>query len=342
MTPLEPAASGSAAAIACIPLGAPEAWRAALEGVPHGFTHTWEHCHAMHLTSGAPTHLWQLDCAGARVVCPFVERRCMEALDVATPPGISGFAGTAELPSLAQHWRRFARERGHVAGYIGLNPLFARPSYAEGAETYNSIYTLDLRLDLPLLLARMDANRRRQLRDFAAVRERMVTDRARVSAFVMREYPSFVARVRPAAEHLWSTDTLQFLCGLEATLLIGLEGTDGIEAAHLYGHTRYAADLVLNVSTPAGRAHTTAQIWFAAEHYRRLGVPVLNLGGGVREDDTIAQAKQRFGCARLPLRALKQVYDAAAYARLCAQAGVDPADRGWFPPYRRPRPPAVP
>src|SRR3712207_2334138 len=85
---------------AWIPLAERDRWRVALEDVPHGFTHTWEHCHAMHLTFGAPTYLYRLDCDGVSVVCPFIERRSRGAVDVATPPGISGFTGTGELLSL--------------------------------------------------------------------------------------------------------------------------------------------------------------------------------------------------------------------------------------------------
>jgi hypothetical protein len=70
-------------------------------------------------------------------------------------------------------------------------------------------------------------------------------------------------------------------------------------------------------------------------------VPVLNLGGGVVPGDGIAEFKARFGTSRAPLSALAQVYQPDVFARLCADAGVDPDDRsGYFPPYRRSAAPA--
>ena len=40
-----------------VPTSDPDAWRRALEGLPHAFAHTWESCRAMELTTGHETHL---------------------------------------------------------------------------------------------------------------------------------------------------------------------------------------------------------------------------------------------------------------------------------------------
>ena len=75
-------------------------WRSALAGVPHGFGHTWESCHAFSLTTDLPTYLYLAKCPEGRVVCPLIERSPRGAVDVATPFGFSGFAA-----------------RGHCAGF---------------------------------------------------------------------------------------------------------------------------------------------------------------------------------------------------------------------------------
>ncbi|MGH6691952.1 MAG: hypothetical protein ACREF4_14885 [Gammaproteobacteria bacterium] len=331
----DPGIAMEGATSTCVPLEARAEWDAALDGVAHGFTHTWEHCHALYLTSGERTFLCCLEQEGVRIVCPFVERSWGEAIDIATPPGISGFTGTADAAWLPEAWQAFARARGYVTGYIGLNPLFARPSFAEGAKTYNSIYTFDLRRSPDELLARADENRRRQLRDYASSAARVVSDKTRLTHFLIEQYPGFVERVQATQAHRWSAETLRFLCTAKGALLIGTEGDHGIEAVYLFCFTDYAADAVLNVALPSGRAHTSLLVWFAVHHFKERGVPVLNLGGGAREDDDVARAKQRFGCDRLRLRALNQVYDPPKYLELCRRAGVDPFADGWFPAYRR-------
>jgi hypothetical protein len=70
---------------------------------------------------------------------------------------------------------------------------------------------------------------------------------------------------------------------------------------------------------------------------RELGVPILNLGGGVKVGAVVAEIKRRFGATRVPLGRVRQVYDHQRFDALCARAGVDPMDwSGYFPPYRKP------
>ena len=64
---------------------------------------------------------------------------------------------------------------------------------------------------------------------------------------------------------------------------------------------------------------------------------MLNLGGGAREDDDVAKAKQRWRPKRLPMRSLRQVFRPDAYTELCRRANVNPAiEHGYFPAYRSP------
>jgi hypothetical protein len=62
----------------------------------------------------------------------------------------------------------------------------------------------------------------------------------------------------------------------------------------------------------------------------------LNLGGGVKENDGVAEFKRRFGADEVPLRNVKQVYRRDIYEELCAEAGVDPHASAYFPAYRDP------
>jgi hypothetical protein len=64
------------------------------------------------------------------------------------------------------------------------------------------------------------------------------------------------------------------------------------------------------------------------------GIRWLNLGGGVRADDGLAQFKQRFGASRRDVHSIRQVYDPATYRALCEAAGVVGSPGGRFPPYR--------
>ena len=119
----------------CIPIEAPGPWNDALCGIPHAFAHTWESCYAMRLTTGYPTYLYCFENASVRIVCPIAERRSDEGIDIVTPYGFSGFAGTADCTDFPRYWREFVRERGYIAGYISLNPALENRSYYDREES---------------------------------------------------------------------------------------------------------------------------------------------------------------------------------------------------------------
>jgi len=279
--------------------------------------------------------LWRFDEGGDRLVCALMVRPFDEFRDIATPPGVSGFAGRGDPERLRSGWGGFTRQAWYVAGYIGLNPFFCPESWRGGAEAYNCLYALDLRLPRERLLRQMDQNRRRELREYEELSTRMTTDRERLTRHLRETYAGFAERSLPASLR-WTPATLEAYCAARQVLLIGLDGPDGIEAVHLYGYTPDGADLLLLAADARGKQHTAVLIWHAVERLRDLGVPLLNLGGGAHPDDPISRSKQRFGADRYPLTALREIYDPTAYALLCRRAGVDPEAPGYFPAYRRP------
>jgi hypothetical protein len=326
-----------------VPLAAPGEWAAALEGVPHGFTHTHAHCAAIapSLPDGR-IFLYVQEYQRVRLVCPLLERPVAGLVDVATPPGVSGFATSGELPDFPAAWLACAQQRGWVCGYIGLHPLYSRASCTRDAIPYHEIFVLDLDSPLDQLRARLDRNRRRELRTFADT-ARIVTDRERVSEFLHREYPGFAERTGVPPAQRFTAAGLQVLASWPQTLFVAAEDERGLAEAYVCCWTDYGAEAVLDVPSPGARRYTAALIWHCVTALHALGIPALSLGGGVRADDAIAHAKARFRARRLPLRALKQVYRPVEYAALCREAGVEPIAEGYFPAYRaagaRPLPP---
>jgi hypothetical protein len=325
-----------------IALAERDRWLEALRDVPHGPAHTWGICRAAALTSGLATFLFVFEDGDGRAVCPVSERDFGGRTDVVTPYGFGGFAGTVPRERLAEGWAAFARSRGWVCGYLGLNPVFHDGGgFAPGeVHVHNRLYVMDLRGTDAELWARLSQNRRRQLRDWASVERGLVHDRGALTAFLLAEYPAFFARrgVGPASD--FSAQTMAAFAGLDDVWMVGAAPGGDVESVAVFAHTPHAADYLFGVSVPGAEHHSAHLIWAGAQRLRRLGVPSLNLGGGVREGDRLAEFKRRFGAAQLPLRSLRQVYDAEAYAELCRRAGVSPDRGGWFPPYRATAPAA--
>ena len=318
-----------------IPLDEPHRWAAALSEVAHGHAHTWGFCRAVQLTSGLPTYLYRYERRTARVVCALVERDFAGRVDVATPYGLGGFAMSGDCTRFPEDWTAFACSRGWVCGYIALNPVFGDARGFPRAEVYvhNRVYVMDLRGPEQELRARLSQNRRRQLRDWPTVAARLHHGRRELTGFLLDTYADFFTRRGAGGATDFAPETMAAIAALDDVVIVGAEDQE-LESVAVFGYTRHGGDYLFNVSVPGGERHAVHLIWWAVQRLRALGVETLNLGGGVREDDDLAEFKRRFGAAKLPLASLRQIYRDEVYEELCRTAGVTSARSGWFPPYR--------
>jgi hypothetical protein len=322
-----------------IPLESFTEWKNALHGITHAFAHTWENCHAMSLTTGFRTYLYCFEAENVRIVCPIAEREFEGHVDIVTPYGFSGFVGTGDCGDFSQHWREFARERGYVCGYIGLNPIFENKTYFDSNElySYNNIYVLDLRLDRDRLFSNLYKNRKRDLKKWEKMSGQLITDKTLLKDFFLANYSEFFKRKRATSAYDFSKSTLKFLLELENVVILGAGKPERVEAISTFTYTPEVADGFLHTSLAEARHHSAALIWYASIYFKSIGIPLLNIGGGRQANDSLAWFKERFGSRKMTLSCLKQIYDPAIYADLCARVGADPADTtGYFPAYRSP------
>ena len=320
-----------------IPLDSSAEWKEALQGVRHSFAHTWESCYAMQLTTNYNTYLYHFEKDGTIIVCPIAERRFDDYLDIVTPYGFSGFTGNNICYPFTRHWASFVKEQGYVCGYIALSPLFESSTYFSPNEAYqsNSLYFLDLTLSIDELFANLNTNRRRQLRNWAETVDNLILDRDILTDFFLENYPEFLRRVSASAVNYFSKDTLAYLCGLDNMLMVGAGRPEEVEAVCLFAYTGHSSDYLFGVTVPEGRHHITSLLWFGINYLKSIEIPFLNLGGGIHENDSLAEFKQRFGGKRVPFRSLKQVYRPKIYEELCRRVNADPTDMaGYFPAYR--------
>ena len=314
-----------------------QGWMAALDGMPHAFAHTWESCHAMHLTIGQPVSLYVAEGSGSKVVCPIAVRRVAAHTDVFTPYGFGGFLAQGDDTDLTRPWRDFARQQGWVSGYIGLNPIFSpaacrlQPDYVE----YNEIYVLNLTLHTEELYAALSENRQRQVRS-ASLSDWRIEDRRRLREFFLDHVSAFHMEHGASAAYAFSRATFEALLALDNVLLLGSGDEKSVTAVSIFAWTPSCAEYLFNVSRPEGRQYSAPIIWHAALRLRQMGIPLLNLGGGITKNDGVAQFKKRFGAKRMPLGSLRQVFRRDVYDQLCSEVGADPDSRsGYFPPFRK-------
>jgi lipid II:glycine glycyltransferase (peptidoglycan interpeptide bridge formation enzyme) len=221
---------------------------------------------------------------------------------------------------------------------MAINPVLGRTADYDPADVYTQqdLYVLDLRSTEDELLARFSRQRRWELRRWERSGGRIVTDPDRLLAFVLREHAEFFRSRRASTAYSFSADTWRLLSQMPNVLLCGATLHDTLTAVTIFAYTPTIGDYLFNISIGAcGRNATTPLLWHGVLALRALGVPLLNLGGGIHSDDGVARFKQRFGAVASPLRSLRQVYDQDRFEHLCRNAGADPHDRsGYFPPHR--------
>jgi len=317
-----------------IPLTSPSEWKDALRDVPHTFSHTWEHCHAMRMTTGFRTYLYVFEHEGVRIVSPIAERDFHGYTDIVKPYGFSGFVGTGACPDFRHYWKEFVKGKGYVCGYLGLNPVYDRSSEFDPEEIveYDQVYVIDLTRPEQGMLDAMSKSRRRQLRNYENDRAAFLFDKPELKAFFLDHYHEFLRSRNASPYYYFNRETLSYLCDLDNVFLVGSRTDGNIVAVSLFGYTRFSGDYLFNVSVDAGKNHAAALVWSAVLYLQSLQVSDMNLGGGGRG---MAEFKRRFGGRILPLKGLRQTYDVHRYVMLCRMAGTDPREKtGFFPAYR--------
>lgn len=302
-----------------VPRADAAAWDRALDGLPHAIAHT-----ARYQRDDA--FLFVAEGPRGRAVCPLVTRARGTARDVYTPYGFSGFTGVGELDGLYEAWLASGRTEGWVAGYAMLHPVLGvdLPS-----TPLTESYVLSLEGDL---LARMSSRRRAKLRKDQTP---IVDDRDENTSRFLDLYPAHAERVGAAAVYHFSRERLLAWCHHPEVLLVGARGASGeVDAVAMFG-AGTCAEYMLLARTADAVALAEPLLYAGFLRLRERGHTVVNLGGGIRPHDGVAEFKRRFGATPTPVRAVRTVFDAAAYADLCAAANVDPGAPGYFPAYRR-------
>jgi len=318
-----------------IPLDSISEWKKALPGIKHSYGHTWEHCHAMKLTTGNDTYLYSYEKNDTRIICPIVEREFSGHKDITKPFGYSGFTGNKIEPGFSKEWKEFAKSKGYVAGYLGLHPVFCRNELFPSSEVkeYNSAFVLNLKPDLDRILANMARKRRQQFNNWNRVISSFTENRSQLEQFFHDHYDDFLKRKKAKSFYFFSPDTISALFDLDNSFAAGVTESGKLVAATYFAYTKYMGNALYHLSLPGSEHYSAPLLWYGARKLKSLGIPAVNYGGGF---DGIAKFKKRFGTKRYPLKAVKQVYREDIYQSLCDEMNEDPNDRdGYFPAYRK-------
>jgi len=313
-------------------------WDNALKGLKHSFAHTWDNCYAMHLSTGYKTFLYCFEDDDIRIVCPFAEREYGKHKDIVTPYGFSGLPGNGDSKEFKEYWYDFMKKKNYVCGYISINPVFQNDTYFDPDDAFQTtnLFFFDLTKSLTELFEDLNSNRKKQIKNFRRFESSFIYDRKIITDFLLNNYHDFLKSVNASEANYFSTETLEYICSLDNVYMVGAGSADKTEAVYIFSYTDHIGDCMFNISVPEGRKYTSLLFWSGLKFFRSKKIPLMNLGGGLREDDNLALSKARYGGYKLPFKSLKQIYDADAYNQLCIEKGIDAEDKsGYFPAFRK-------
>ena len=317
-------------------------WRAALEGLEHGFAHLPEYSAAAARVTGHQAGLWHWTGAAGRAACPVGRRPAPGGgFDVVSPLGFGGFAVAGAADGMAQAWRDFWRDEGALCAYVQLSAQWPQeqwrvhlPDFANELSPSRECWLWDLRPAPDALAAGMAPKHRQLLHKWERESSGLCWDREELQLAFDRLYADFVVRRGIGAAYRYTPAAIAELAASPGALWVGARDDRGaIEAVTVFLWHGRQADSFLNAATPEGRRHSRGLYWHGALRLRRLGVENLNLGGGVTDGDELARFKQRLGASARDTLALRQVFDPERFGRACSAAGIAAAASARFPPW---------
>jgi hypothetical protein len=314
--------------VVVVPLGDRSRWEqvAGESGVP---SHAWTFCAALAESGPAPS-LARVSNERSVLTMPFVERIWGETIDITTTTTVSGASWSAPDSVVLDQWRRYARSREWVAGYVQLHPE-TDLSHVPDAHPGNSVFMIDLRDGD--LLAGASTIVRRKLKRAASAGAQLSEDRRLLEEAVVRLYPETMLRVQARDNYGYSEQTLRRWFHDPESLVVGARASAGVEACALFLVRDDQAEYHLGASSDEGRALQAWLLHAGMLRLREMGVRVLNLGGGVRSGDGLSQFKAKFGGQQRVLHSVRQIYRPDVYRRLTEDAAVSTGET-WFPAYR--------
>jgi len=332
---------------ALIPLADKSRWEEVLRGMSHGPAHCWAYNEALAKTHQQEVFLYassnlnldqereNLSSDPFKAICPVVLRKKFNTRDVVTPYGFGGLVTQGHYPDFPKQWQTFYKQQNLICGYFALHPLFNHPQITNHAITQSAspIYIIDLTLSVETLMSNMTKAHRYELRQWENSSVQIIDDKTIITEYLTPLYFETLNRVKANQVYHFNKETLHQLIHDEKTLALAAVIDKKIEAIILFIHTAYIADYFLNASTDTGRIHTRGLLWHGMQRLKEMGVPTLNLGGGIKPNDSLDDFKRRFGGTLVNTKVLKQIFDESIFEELCTKTNTSLASTHYFPPY---------
>lgn len=315
-------------------------WEKALEDIESTAYHSYDYCQYVAKACSCEVELFVYKTEAGKVVLPFAERSTDNGLlDIFTVYGFGGFCGEKEVlnsKKFIEDFFSWSRERNYVTAYILQTPYVRLGEmWSENLFYDHTIYVMDLKKNESDLKRSMAKKSRYELNKLLIDKDVQLSfSKERLLPCLKKMYEETLDRVGNNST-LYRNLSLNFdmLVNSEKSFLVGAEVEGQIKAISVFLMTGLQAEYFLNASIDEGRKYSRLLIWSAIEFLKENGIERLNLGGGIKSEDSLDKFKKHFGGVQIFGQSLKIIYDRSMYDRLCASVECC-GDGNYFPRYR--------
>ncbi len=322
-----------------VPLNNQAEWEQTLQSVPHTYAHTHWYNLAMHLASKREIFLYTAEADNFRAICPISLRKKYsdDPYDVTTPYGFSGMITEGFFENYMETRNSFFKEQGFVCGHFAMHPFFQNELGLSSNQLFpgKKAYYIDLRKDIDTLYSELSTDHRQRLKQWINKKYKIETTKSTdyVDAFV-KLYDLSLQNRNTASIYNFGAEAWKALINSEFGFLFSIVVDNEIEASALFICFGDMVDYYMIASTPEGRQHARGIIWEAIQFFKNQNLSWMQLGCGVRDNDSLEQFKARFGGIAHTTYSLRQIYNSESYQALCEKYQTDPDNlQGYFPSY---------
>ena len=311
----------------------PQRWQVLLSDIPHSPTHSWEYINALSQTTSAPFYLYYHIGSDFKVICPLMVRYKKGEPDVTMPYGFNGLIITGQNTSFQKDMEDFLSSLGFVCGYITYNPFFheSESLFKKICIPSVNVYSLNLTKSREQLLLEMSKKTRYTLKQWCKRSYQIIDKKHLPINYAYQLYLETLRRVQATSIYYFSEECFTQLVTSNYSYVIAIGHERKISAFSMFIYNKFCAEYFINASDQNGRIHARGFIWHAIDYFKKKQIPVLNLGGGTKNDDSLADFKRRLGGQMIQTWKQHHIYNHHKFSKLCGS--IHPKTSEYFPPY---------
>lgn len=323
-----------------IKLNQTSAWKDELTDIPHSYYHTWEYANAFKEEGKENSFLLVISDKQNKMVCALSKREKLSGYpEIFSPYGFGGITLKSKKncnQAIYDTWLKFAADNGIVTAFVIQHPLLDPDNYWLGKNfKHHKTYSINLTNPLNELWANLKKHHRYEIRKLSQNTSiEISTDKSFLFPFSEELYTDTLKRVGATSTYSFRSETFKKLYFSPNSLVLGTLINGKIQAIILVLYTVKIAEYFLNAVSNLEPNSTKLLLWRAIELLKKQNIEVLNLGGGVKSNDQLADFKRRFGGEENHSTIVKEVFDQEKYQYLCDcfNSSKD-ITSGYFPSY---------